>query len=128
MTAILEGGNVRKEENKKSEPLQTFEFYLKIPAEKAVVIGEEIKKAIEEAEIISGVESGKVVKKQKPPTLLVIETGVAYFLVSVGTLFLTKFVEKYADQLAKEFATDTATVIREAKKYFAEWLKKKTSA
>nr|QNO53378.1 hypothetical protein OJFPBHNK_00004 [Methanosarcinales archaeon ANME-1 ERB6] len=113
------------EEKKKSESLQTFDFYLKIPAEKVVVIGEEIKKAIEEAEIISGVESGKVVKKQKPPTRLGLEAGVTYLLVSVGTLFLTKFVEKYADQLAKEFATDTATVIREAKIHFSEWLKKR---
>ena len=111
-------------ENEKKELLQTFCFDLQVPAARAKLIGEEIKEAIVEAEIISGVKSGKTIEKRKT-TIRTLPPETTYFFVSVGTAFVIKFIEKYAEKIGIELATDTTTVIRESEKYFIIWLKKK---
>ncbi len=103
----------------------TLDFELVVPREKAEMVNAEIQKVIKEAESVSGVKSGLILEKRELTTKA-IPPVVVTFMVSMGTLFVTTFVKKYAETIAKEIGEDTATVIREAGKSFIEWIKKKT--
>lgn len=111
-----------------------LDFELDIPRGKAGMVTARIRRAIEEAESVCGVQSGIVLKDRERITsdinlaydAIFIPPEVIQYMMQVGSLFVTTFVTTYAATIATELGEDAATVIRDAEKSFIKWLKNRT--
>jgi len=112
----------------------TLDFELEVPREMAGMVNARINRAIEEAEGVSGVQSGLILTDREliirdrnlVHDAIFIPPAVIQYMVQVGSLFVITFVTTYAATIATELGEDAATVIRDAEKSFIKWIKNRT--